>query len=147
MDNFVRYLYVKFRIEKHLNMMNALFISEDKDRIEKWQAQEESKDRSEADLAQPDVKNSFEVISNTFEASIDEFQSTVPFIMQMVPLLLQIADDRSIRQFVQRQGEALEKGDFETYRIGIDHIGEINKRLARATTIRKGVESLPSMFF
>jgi hypothetical protein len=139
------YWYIKFRINPDIDIMDALFISEDKHRVDHWQAEYSSKNNHVIDH-NPTARNTFKGISNAFEQSIEEFQTTVPFIMRTIPLLLDMQQNRSIREFVQRHGEPLGKGSFETYRLTIDYIDEINNRLKTAAAIAKGATTLPDMF-
>jgi hypothetical protein len=126
--------------------MDAFIISEDKDRVDQWTADR----RPEDDAASPRElasTNVFPKIAKEFEKAINSFQNTVPFIMRMIPSILQLMDDRALRSFARNRGDLLEKGEFETYRLSIDHLGEFTRRMDNGGSIRSGVGSLPSMFF
>jgi len=127
--------------------MDAFIISPNKDRVDKWKA-DDPPEPEPSDSTKPTSNNSFAELANSFEKAIDSFQNTVPFIMQMVPLLLQISDDHSIRGFTKKHGVSLEEEErlFETYSLCIEHIGELTRRIEKRISIRSGVAALPSMF-
>jgi hypothetical protein len=140
-----KYMHAKFRIHKRFNAMDAFFISENKERIDEWTAQKE--DEPPQKTVPTATENTFAAISRAFERSMEEFQETVPFLMAMMPIITQLSDDRTVRGFVRQHGDLINKDtEFETYRIGVDHIGEITRRLQKINCIHSGISSLPSMF-
>jgi hypothetical protein len=146
MANPTKLLYAKFRIGKTPpETMDAFLVSEDRGRVDNWKADERL--QSEASESTELVSlNTFEKLADSFEKSISVFQNTVPFLMQMMPILLQLMHDRSIRRFVRKHGACLEEGQFETYSLGIQYFGELNRRIEKSVTLTKGVISLPNMF-
>jgi hypothetical protein len=140
--------YAKFRLDQGpLRILDAFLISEDKDRVERWKADKAPEEEDTTTPTRPTLPNTFEDIAASFEKAINSFQNTVPFIMRMIPFLLRTMDDRSLREFARGRGDRLEEGEFETYRLSIEHLGEVTRRIERANSIRSGVDSLPNMFF
>jgi hypothetical protein len=139
--------YAKFWLDQGpLRILDAFLISEDKDRVDQWKADKAPEEGTTAPN-RPTLPNTFQAIATSFEKAINSFQNTVPFIMRMIPLLLRMMDDRSLRGFASRCGDRLEEGEFETYRLSIEHLGELTRRIERANSIRSEVDSLPNMFF
>lgn len=138
--------YAKFRMDNGpLKIWDAFIISENKDRVDHWKGDEHPQSDA-AVSAEPAPRNEFESLAASFQNSINIFQNTVPFIMRMLPVLLQLMDDRSVREFTRKRGVCLEKGEFETYSLSIEYLGELTRRIERGTSIRAGVASLPNMF-
>jgi len=138
-------VYAKFSIDKETNLTNGYIISEDKDVINSWNMN--SLDELYRDSGSDNDKNHrFNVVTHNFFVSMSVFQNAVPFIMRSLPLMLQIHDDRSIRWFIKKNGELLESGEYETYKIDITHINRINRSIEYREVIQSGINSIPSMF-
>jgi hypothetical protein len=148
MEEHRKYFYAKFKMDKRLKTMEGIIISEDKNRVDQWKKGKERKilSNDDKDSAYEDNKNTFASIFLDFEKQIDVFQETVPFIMRSSPLMLRFSDDKSIRSFTKEHGECLENGEYETYRISVDHAGELSRRMAISLSIQSGLNSLPNMF-
>jgi hypothetical protein len=57
-----------------------------------------------------------------------------------------ISDDIKIRRFVERHGEKLETGEFESYRVNLDQLSSVVRRLQDSTAIGSGINSIPGLF-
>jgi hypothetical protein len=146
MQDSTKHLFVKFKIEEETGRMSSLLVSEEKTRIDSWLGGAE-KEESTEETAVYGGDQRFRDIARNFPKSIEVFRRTVPFIMQTLPMLRNYHDDNLLRKFASDNGELLESGKFETYRLNIDHIVELSRRLENAAAIARGVRSFLECFW
>jgi hypothetical protein len=147
MDENKKYIYAKFKMGKDPDVMENMFISESRQTVDEWKA-EKRKDTSIAKDKDEDNGDvySFRSVSMEFETSLNTFQITVPFIMNIIPIARRIYDDNNIRKTIAEQGEQLEKGEFELYRVSLDRSTSITRRLEESAAIGQGINSIPRLF-
>lgn len=140
-----RQLYAKFKMSKKKDVMTRMFLSEDLDAANEWVGEKRAKAEPQKDEEKKST-SLFLTVAKDFEASINVFQNSVPYIMQIMPLMRSFTDDQSLRGFVKTNGEMMETGEFELYKLNVAHIGEISRRIERLTSIGSGINSLPRLF-
>lgn len=118
------YVFAKFKINRELDIMEGLMLSESRSTVDEWTGPRSKKSDPDP-VDEPEQPNPFQKVAREFEASINTYQRTVPFIMQALPFMRQLSDDRKIRRFVAEKGDRLETGEFELYRISLDHMNVI----------------------
>jgi hypothetical protein len=147
MEDDQKYFYAKFKMDSELEIVENLFISEDRSTIDEWKGSRARKDDENISVSK-DKPSQFAVVMTEFEESINTFKTTVPFIMGNLPIMRRLSDDRNIRQFVAKNGELVRPDEvgFELYRITIDHAAALSKKLERSNNISSGINSIPGLF-
>jgi hypothetical protein len=147
MEDDHKYFYAKFKMDSKLEIVDKLFISEDRSTIEGWKGTRARKDDSS--VPSEDKKPSqFTLVMTDFEDSINTFKTTVPFIMSNLQIMRRFSDDRNIRQFVAKNGERVNSDDigFELYKITIGHAAALSQKLERSNAISSGINKVPGLF-
>jgi hypothetical protein len=137
--------YIKFKIGPKDDQISGYFLSEDRDRVQKWEAELHAEEEHGRDTDGEPIEG-FRSIARDFPKSIEAFRRTVPFIMQLLPQLLRHVDDQTIRGYAKERGNLLEKNGFETYELSMDHMAELVRRIDSSGPIGQGIQNLPSMF-
>jgi hypothetical protein len=147
MEDDQKYFYAKFKIDSDLEIVENLFISEDRATIEEWKGSRARKEDENISVIQK-KPSQFAVVMTEFEESINTFKTTVPFIMGNLPIMRRLSDDHNIRQFVAKNGELIRSDEigFELYRITIDHAAILSKKLERSSNISSGINKIPGLF-
>jgi hypothetical protein len=134
-------------MNRDLKVMDKMIISEKRSTVDEWKGVRTEKRAKKTDETEA-IVSPFKLVMRDLEGSINTFKSTVPFIMNTLPIMRRLSDDRNIRQFIAKTGELLESGDveFELYRLNIDHISAISRRLEIANAVGSGVIRIPELF-
>jgi hypothetical protein len=145
MEDGKKHLYVKFKMDSKLKIMEQMIISESRSTVDDWKAEEANIVEPESDDKDDDLEY-FQKVAKDFESSINKFEQTASFIMFHLPLTLSIVDDRTLRQFISKHGERLESGDFELYSVDLSHISLLIQRLKASNAVASGVNAIPGLF-
>lgn len=147
MANETRYFFVKFKMDDKLNSFEDLIISEDENRIAAWSGTTvEDSDKKNTESTKSQTTKTFADVAKEYEEIINTFQRTVPFIMQTAPIMRKLMDDRKIRPFLKANGERLENGRYEVYKVEVSHYAELNRVFEESTSIASGLSNLPNLF-
>ena len=146
MDDGKKYFYAKFKMDSKLNVMENFIITESRSTVDEWKGirlKQNYYAENKKVTKQPTI---FQQVGIDFEDSINTFQRAVPFIMRSLPIMYRYRDDRNIRDYIAKRGEVLEKGEFELYRVGFEHLGAIASKLGSSRAIGAGINRIPSLF-
>ena len=145
MEDSKKHLYLKFKMSKELGIMENMIVSESRPTVDEWKgtrSEGKEPDREEKE-EKPDL---FQKVGRDFESSINTFQRTVPFMMHTMPFMRRIHDDFNIRKFAAKEGELLDKGEFELYQVSFDHMASIMRKMEESSAIGSGINNVPGLF-
>jgi hypothetical protein len=134
-------------MDRKLEIVEKLFISEDRSTIEEWKGISARKDDNRIPESNRKLSEFASVIKD-FEESINTFKATIPFIMGNLPVMRRLSDDHNIRRFVAKNGERIEPDElgFELYKITIDHAATLSQKLEQSNAISSGINRVPGLF-
>lgn len=145
-----KYVYIKIKIDNDTNVMKGLFVSEDREHVNKWRGVK--KEISETENVEYDEPPTlFQKVSRDFEESVNVFQRAMPFVMISLPLMLEVRTDNKVRKFLDENAKKIESltsddGAFEVHQISIYHVNAFSKIMADMGSIRQGIAGMPEMF-
>jgi hypothetical protein len=147
MSEDTKWLYVKFRTDSESHPLKDMELSEDLSDIRKTETDQPSDTESTEGSEEPGLRSIFRVLTEDFEISIRPFQNTVSFVMQNLPLFCRYLDNKTIKGYVKENGELIEDGEIQIFRLPFEHAQTIAHLIEDSTSLHAGIGSIPGLFF